>query len=190
VRVISLQWSKTKFTIESFLCEKLKGRIKVHATVYRKFHDCPSRVWITLDKKEIVSASDISYAVKYEKVYQQMKEKIDLKGIPYNEDWTVMFNSKERQKLEKLSDDAEEMMIIQNIFESYHLYSAFMKYSSLSIEGAMNSENIMIRAYAMLDRRLGKRRLKELQLMEDTHPLIADFYKIRCDVEGIARELR
>lgn len=180
-----MQWSKTKATIESFLCEKLKGRIKVHATVYRKFHDRPGRVWITLDKKEIVSASDISYAVKYEKVYQQMKEKVDLKGIPYNEDWAAMFNSKERQELGKLSDNAEEMMVNQNMFESYHFYSAFMKYSSLSIEEAMNSENILVRAYAMFDRRLGKRRLKELHLMEDTHPLIADFYKIRCDVEGI-----
>ncbi|WP_099355385.1 SF0329 family protein [Fredinandcohnia onubensis] len=186
-----MQWSKTKATIESFLCEKLKGGIKVHATVYRKFHDRPSRVWITLDKKEIVSASDISYAVKYEKVYQQMKEKIDLKGIPYNEDWAAMFNSKERQELEKLSDDAEVIMMNQNnTFESYYLYSAFMKYSSLSIEEAINSENILIRAYAMFDRRLGKRRLKELDITEHTHPLILDFYKIRCDVEGITSEFR
>jgi hypothetical protein len=188
--VISLQWSKTKSTIESFLCEKLKGRIKVHATVYRKFHDRPSRVWITLDKKEIVSASDISYAVKYEKVYQQMKKEVDQQEIPYNENWEVMFNSKERQELEKLSDDAEEIMMNQNTFESYHLYSAFMKYSSLSIEEAIKSENILIRAYAMFDRRLGKRRLKELDLTEHTHPLILDFYKIRCDVEGITSEFR
>jgi len=183
--VIFLQWSKTKSTIESFLCEKLKGRIKVHATVYRKFHDRPSRVWITLDKKEIVSASDISFAVKYEKLYQKMQKEAGLKGIPYNENGAVMFNSVEYQELEKLSDDAEKMMMNQNMFESYHLYQAFMRYSTLSIEEAINSENVLIRAYAMLDRRLGKRRLTELDLTEDTHPLIADFYKIRCDVEGI-----
>ena len=180
-----MQWSKTKSTIESFLCKKLKGRIKVHATVYRKFHDRPSRVWITLDKKEIVSASDISYAVKYEKVYQQMKKEVDQQEIPYNENWEVMFNSKEYQKLEELSDDAEKLMMNQNMFESYHIYQAFMRYSTLSIEEAIHSENVLIRAYAMLDRRLGKRRLTELDLTEDTHPLIADFYKIRCDVEGI-----
>lgn len=39
----------------------------------------------------------------------------------------------------------------------------------------------------MLDRRLGKRRIKKLNFnIEDTHPLILDFYKIRCDVEGIS----
>jgi hypothetical protein len=37
----------------------------------------------------------------------------------------------------------------------------------------------------MLDRRLGKRRLEKLELTNETHPLIVDFYKIRCSVEGI-----
>ncbi|WP_441296780.1 SF0329 family protein [Bacillus sp. Marseille-P3661] len=49
--VIGLQWSKTKTILENFLCDKLKGRIKIYATVYRNFHDGPSRVWITFEKK-------------------------------------------------------------------------------------------------------------------------------------------
>lgn len=52
------------------------------------------------------------------------------------------------------------------------------------IEEALNSENIIIRVYSMLDRRLGKRRLKGFNFNEETHPLIVDFYKIRCAVEG------
>ena len=44
-----MQWSKTKLILERFLCEKLKWRIELRETVYRKFHDMPSRVWITLD---------------------------------------------------------------------------------------------------------------------------------------------
>jgi hypothetical protein len=183
--VIALQWSKAKSTLESFLCEKLKGRIRLYATVDRKFHDGPARVWITFDKKEIVSASDVTYAVKHEKLYQEMKKERNLKGIPYSPDWSVMFDSKERQELEEASDNAEEILINQTIFSSYHFYAPFMEYSSLSIEEALNSENIIIRAYSMLDRRLGKRRLKELNINEETHPLIVDFYKIRCDVEGL-----
>jgi len=98
-----------------------------------------------------------------------------------------MFYSLERQALVKASDKSEEMMINQNIFSSYHFYAPFMEYSSLSIEEALTSENIMIQAFAMFDRRLGKRRIKKLNFsIEDTHPLILDFYKIRCDVEGIS----
>lgn len=182
-----MQWSKTKSTLESFLCDKLQGRIKVYSTVYRKFHDCPSRVWITFDNKEIISASDVTYQTKHEELYQKIKEEEGLKGIPFNANWHVMFNSPERKELIIASHNAEEMMINQSIFSSYHFYAPFMEYGSLSIDEALHSENIIIRAYAMLDRRLGKRRLKKLNFtIEDTHSLILDFYKIRCDVEGIS----
>ena len=180
-----LQWSKTKSTLERFLCDKLKGRLKIHATVYRKFHDSPSRVWFTFDKKEILSASDTTYSVKHQKLYQQIKENNNLKAIPYNANWDVMFNSEERQKLIRASDDVEESLINQNIFESYHLYAPLMDYGSLSINEAMNSDNIIIKAYSMLDRRLGKRRLEKIEFTNETHPLIVKFYKIRCGVEGI-----
>ena len=182
-----MQWSKTKSLLESFLSNKLQGRIKIYATVYRKFHDSPSRVWITFDNKEIISASDITYEKKHEELYHKIKKEENLKDIPFNENWHVMFNSPERKELLTASDNVEKWMINQNIFNSYHFYGSFMKYSSLTIDEALNSENIIIRAYAMLDRRLGKRRIKKLNFnIEDTHPLILDFYKIRCDVEGIS----
>lgn len=180
-----MQWSKLKAKLEGFLCDKLKGRIQLHATVYRKYHDSPGRVWIAFDKKEILSASDISYAVQHEKLYQRIKDEKELKSIPYDSDWKVMFNSQDRKELLKASDAAEEMMINQSIFESYHLYEAFLSYGSLSIEEALNSENIIIRAFSMFDRRLGKRRLLKLNFPQDTHPLIIEFYKLRCEVEGI-----
>lgn len=180
-----LQWSKLKTTLESFLSDKLKGRIQIHAAVYRKYHDSPSRVWITLDKHEILTASDVTYAVKHEKLYQQIKDEKVLKEIPYNQDWNVMLNSLERRELLIASDAAEEIMITQSIFQSYHLYAALINYNSLTIEQAINSENIIIQAFSMLDRRLGKRRLKKLNLSRDTHPIITKFYSIRCGVEGI-----
>ncbi|MFY0741316.1 nonribosomal peptide synthetase [Solibacillus silvestris] len=182
-----MKWSKTKSTLEGFICEKLQGRIKIYATVYRKFHDGPSRVWITFDKKEIISASDVTYQTRHEETYRKIKEEENLRGIPFNPNWDEMFYSLERQALVKASDKSEEMMINQNIFSSYHFYAPFMEYSSLSIEEALTSENIMIQAFAMFDRRLGKRRLENLILTsKNTHPLILRFYKIRCDVEGIA----
>ena len=186
-RLVFMQWSKTKSTLESFLCDKLQGRIKIYATVYRKFHDSPSRVWITFDNKEIISASDVTYQTKHEKLYQKIKEKEGLKGIPFNNDWDVMFNSPERQALVRASNHAEEMLLTQNVFNAYHFYAPLMEYSSLSIDEALQSEHIIIKAYAMLDRRLGKRRLIKFNFnLQDTHPVILAFYKIRCKVEGIS----
>lgn len=182
-----MQWSKTKSTLERFLCDKLQGRIKLYATVYRKSHDRPGRVWITFDHKEIMSASDITYQIKHEGLYRKIKKEENLKGIPFSENWHEMFHSPERKALIMASDKVDERMIKQNIFNSYQIYSAFMDYSSLSIDEALRSENIIIRAYAMFDRRLGKRRLKQFEFNEEnTHPLILDFYKIRCNVVGIS----
>ncbi|MED4057370.1 nonribosomal peptide synthetase [Niallia taxi] len=178
-----MQWSKLKKKLEGFLSDKLKGSIEIHATVYRKFHDRPSRIWITLNKQEILSASDVTFAVKHEKLYQQLIKGKELNGIPYSTDWNVMLNSQERKELIKVYDIAEKVMINQNILGSYHLYEALIIYSSLSIEEALNSDNRIIRALSMLDRRLGKRRLGKLLFSKDTHPLVVKFYNIRCEVE-------
>lgn len=40
-------------------------------------------------------------------------------------------------------------------------------------------------ALAVLDGRLGKRRLRALALPSDEHPLVRAMFTLRCDVEGI-----
>ncbi len=57
---------------------------------------------------------------------------------------------------------------------------------SLSIDDMLHSENGIIRALAMLDRRLGKRRLLALDLPDDELPLVRTLYALRCEAEGIA----
>ena len=55
----------------------------------------------------------------------------------------------------------------------------------LSIDEALKSDNIFIRAFAMLDSRLGKRRLRTMHLSDDEHLLVRQFYDLRCEAEGI-----
>lgn len=162
-----LQWSKTKSKLESFLCEKLKERVSIHATIYRKTHDSTGKVWITFDKKEILSSSHIKYTMEHFKLSRKvLAEKREL-------------------SIYEASLEAEAILMNKGLFEEYHLLRPFMDYSSLSIEEAISSNNIIIKAYSMFDKRLGKRRLKILNLTHDDHPLIIKFYKIRCEVEGI-----
>jgi hypothetical protein len=58
---------------------------------------------------------------------------------------------------------------------------------SLSVNAMLVSENEVLRALAMLDRRLGKRRLRTLHLGDDEHPLVRLFYGLRCEAEGIEK---
>mgnify|MGYP001051875974 CR=1 FL=1 len=182
-----MQWSKLKGRIDSFFCEKLKGRIQIHTTVYRKFHDGPRRIWITFDKEEIFSASDITYWIAHEKIYEAIKLERQLKPIPFQEDWRGMYESKERKELVKASAAVEQRLLTENIVDSGYVYQSFIDYCSLSMEQALISENNFIRAFAMFDRRIGKRRLRDLKLTTGDHPLINKFYGIRCTVEKMQK---
>lgn len=181
-----MQWSQLKIQLQALLCTKLKDRVHFHGAVYRKAHDSPRRIWITLDAEEIFSASDLTFSIQKEKEYQRIIKEKQLKSIPYNKDWKVMFESSERKRLWKASDQAEVELFQQGVFASFHVYNAFLEYVSLPIEEAMVSNQIVIRALSMFDRRLGKRRLMKIKLDESSHPLIKKFYDIRCEAEGIS----
>ncbi|MDL4841784.1 SF0329 family protein [Aquibacillus rhizosphaerae] len=181
-----MQWSKTKKMLESFLCEKLQSRIQIHATVYRKFHDQPSRVWIMFDKQEILSASDMIYNIEHEKIYQQIKSERKLLPIPTNVDLLTRFHTFERKALVEASVNADSFLLKKETFQAYDLYKVFMEYNNLSIEEALESENNITKAFAMFDRRLGKRRLRKLTFTGKEGSIIVLFYKVRCQVENIA----
>jgi hypothetical protein len=56
---------------------------------------------------------------------------------------------------------------------------------SLSVDRMLESDNAVLRALAMLDGRLGKRRLRAMRLRDDEHPLVRQFFMLRCESEGI-----
>lgn len=177
-----LQWSKTKKTVERFLCERLQGRIELHATYYRKFHDQPARVSVTLDGIEILSAADTTFYTKQQKIYQHLST--ELPPMPYDDNWTVMFNSPERHALVCANQEAEQMLVVAETFSSFHIYEPLMQYHTLSIEDALQSEHVFTQALAMFDRRLGKRKLLKIT-PQQLHPTVQHFYVIRCEAEGI-----
>lgn len=64
-----------------------------------------------------------------------------------------------------------------------------LPYLQLSIEEALESPNEFTKALAMLDKRLGKRRLKALaEPMENEALLVRHFYMLRCQAEKLHRE--
>jgi len=184
-----MQFSKIKKRYESFLCKKLQGRVKLYATTYRKAHDNPASVWLTLDKQKILNADDLSFIVPRNILYAQLKEQHMLKPIPYNKDFNVMLGFPERRALVDAYDLAEETLMERGNFESFYLYEAIMYYMQLSIEESLLSENVLIQAFAMFDYRLGKRRLQNLN-MTGVHPTIQQFYQIRCEAESIINKTK
>jgi hypothetical protein len=62
---------------------------------------------------------------------------------------------------------------------------ALVDYCDLSFDEAVASPYMLHRALAVLDRRLGKRRLKALVLSPAEHPLVRRLLALRLETEGV-----
>jgi hypothetical protein len=154
-------WSKQKVLLENFLADSLKRRVQYHRTRYGPGDSFQmNRGWVTLDQKEIFSCSTI-------------KSIIDMHQL------TGVWYSRDEQSLEQLHQ--------QGIFTLDDFKDAIQSILELEIEQSLASNNPITRAFAMFDRRLGKRRLKEMNIPEFEHALVQKFYRIRCEVEGLSR---
>jgi hypothetical protein len=71
------------------------------------------------------------------------------------------------------------------IIERKEFISLLEEYLELSIEEALNSKHVLIKGLAVIDRRVGKRRLMELDFTELDNEFLFKLYKARCEVEGI-----
>src|SRR4051812_6401642 len=70
------------------------------------------------------------------------------------------------------TERATELLAQRAVHEPSHFYSALRDYPGLSMADALASPNPLIRALAMLDRRVGQRTLAKIKLPSDEHPLI------------------
>lgn len=134
-------WSKTKQTLESRLPEDLKGRVKYHYDVYRDGSSEIQSMSIRVDG-EVWFCTDPRF---WSELY-----KMDYKG---------------RNGLE----------VIKNTGYVGNSWGEAMKYvhqflNVLSIDEAIASENYFIRMLALLDSRLGKRRIRKLSEHVDEEP--------------------
>ncbi|MDP4177128.1 MAG: hypothetical protein Q8900_02145 [Bacillota bacterium] len=159
-----MKWSKQKKIIEDRICDNLKKRISINLTNYRAIHEPESRFWITYDGKEIISISKMQWLNEWVKIRKEYKESNGTEN-EYDYATNVMQNNGD--------------YYINDI-----LYSLY-QYLNLSIDEALTSENFIIKALSMIDKRLGKRRLITMVLDEKEHPLVKKLYKIRCDIEKI-----
>ena len=170
-------WSKEKKLLESKLASSLKGKIKYNLEGGRK------TTWGATYKVEILYND--KPVIKFGE------------GINY---MTGHYEFLERRKLAKPTWSKEENynMFVkaqsrlwnEGIYTTDIFFHGMCKYLSLSIDDALNSEQWMIRLFALLDSRLGKRRLIRLKDTIKEYPkILVDIYKIRVKEEGLDNEM-
>lgn len=127
-------WSKQKQILKDNLCKSLKKRIDFNIIKYRKSHDSLGRVVITIDKKEICSMATIVLEIEQCKV--------------------VGFRLDDESFNEYLERDLEGYNIVneKGYFSEYDFYEAVKIYLNIPIEESLKSDNILVRALALLDK--------------------------------------
>ncbi|SRR5581483_6786249 len=157
-----MQWSKLKTRLKAFIAPELSERVDFHFARYRNLHDQPGRVWFTIDKVEVAECSELKWWKNFNKTWDTKAAE----GLPFD---AVRMASHETNKNEGVFDERE----------CCDLLSAFL---DMSITDALKTKNPLIRAFAMIDRRLGKRTFEKIHLSENEHPLVRAFYELRSQV--------
>ncbi len=159
-------WSSVKKLLEEDrLAPSLRGRVSYFVTRYRKAHDELGRLAIRVDGEELFQA------------------------YPFFGKWDWR---EERARHPELSGEASwdrmiDLALTEGCGGPYSFYRAFEKYDTQDLEASLVSDNPLVRALAVLDRRVGKRRLKRLaeQGFAEEPAWVRDLFRLRLEAEGI-----
>lgn len=163
-------WSGIRNKLEhDYLCPALRGHIQYFATSYSKSADHEGRAAIRMDGVEVLRSNYYAYEQNYWNRYQALRRE----GIG-QDDPKAPFRL------------AHEGTLNDGCFDNGFFYQAFHEFDNQSIEKSLVSKNPLVRIFALLDRRLGKRRLLALEKsMEQELDWVRAFYVIRMQAEGL-----
>ena len=159
-------WSGIRKKLESeYLAESLKGDISYFATSYSRSPDHEGRAAIRYKGKEII------------------------KGCYYH-NWTKAESFPKDEKYERRMSEEfafmDDTAIKLGVFDQTCFYKAFDEFDNQSIEKSLYSDNLLVRIFAVLDRRVGKRKLISMKESIENEPdSIKEFFAIRMNAEGI-----
>lgn len=168
------KWSKAKKRLKSFTCESLRSRVDFQVINYRRAHDQLGRAVITVDKIEKLNMCTIT--AEREEYYQARAIRQQLDN----------FDSEDRVNILAIQEQAHQRLKEEAIYAQYDFFSALEMYFDMPIEDCVQSNDILLKILCLLDRRIGKRTLLKMNdTMTNEHPLVQDFFKLRCEAENV-----
>ncbi|MGD8191853.1 SF0329 family protein [Brevibacillus ginsengisoli] len=185
-----MAWSKLRQQLESFLCPALYGRVEYRATGYRYLPDKAGLCYIAVDKKNILNMSDKTTLIRWYLTELEIKndsaiqipihdEEIeairkDTKGTVPEDRLKVIARSR------KISEYAKELLSAQSSLSKSNFIVVANKFLSSPIEESMESNDILLNILALVDRRVGKKRILNMtEKMKLKHPIVQYFYELR-----------
>jgi hypothetical protein len=185
-----MAWSKLKQSLESFLHPALQGRVEYRATSYRYLHDKAGQCYIEVDKKNVLSMSDPTTFIRWYQSELEVKNDPELQ-IPITEEeiQAVRLDNKgaipeDRLKViarsRKIAQHAKELMTAQSVLSKSDFVVVANQFLTTPIEESLESDHILLNILALVDRRVGKKRVVQMAgSMKVKHPSVQFFYEMR-----------
>ena len=86
----------------------------------------------------------------------------------------------------KIEDAVKNIAVCDGVFEIYDITDAIRIYTQAPIDISLQHENPVVRLFAILDYRVGKRSLlKLIDTIEEQPEWLKIFYRLRLDAENI-----
>ena len=185
-----MKWSKTKQMMEEKLAISLKGQVAYTVSSYRFSHDKSGRSNLTVDGHPIFNISKALQISWYTSVQEAKKD------LTVN----LPVSLEEAEAVRQLNIPEERVMLVATQRKQANWGEAVYKAQSelfktdfskeaerflaSSLDQALESGEILMNIFALIDRRLGKKRLKNLHdNIKMKHPVVQFIYQIRFESE-------
>ncbi|WP_019640729.1 SF0329 family protein [Paenibacillus fonticola] len=185
-----MSWSKLKQQLESFLSPSLQGKVEYRATGYRYLPDKAGICYIAVNKKNILNMNDTTTLIKWYQSEQDIKNDASI-DIPISHEQIEAVRNDSHGKIpedrlvviargRKISELAKELMAAQSSLSKSNFIAVANQFLSTSIEESIESKDILLNILALVDRRVGKKRILNMsEKIKLEHPVVQYFYKLR-----------
>ena len=159
-----------KYLEQEMLADSLQGRVRYGCTAYVGMDGCHI-FELCIDDEPVKRFSWETVNTYF--IQSGMTENRDPLGI--REYWAEFWSLLERTPMNERSE-----------YTDNEFCDALEQYRGQTIPASLRSENPLVRMFAILDRRVGKRTLRRLQETLDAQPeWLRALYTLRLDAEGI-----
>ncbi len=157
-------WSSLKKQMNDLLCDSLRDRITYFYTSYHEVHNAYGRATINYNKKEMAAFSWVEMYAQEREMAQHYKE----------------------GRMVSCEDIEKEKWMPECILCNTDFINSISSYLKSDIMTSLYSDNYLLRVFAYMDRRIGKRTLINIRDEVDNLPgWVKQFYQLRCEADGI-----
>jgi hypothetical protein len=156
-----MQWSKLRVHLLEFVAPSVRKRIDFHLITYRKLSEHANEFLVTIDGEKVFSASTSRHNIA---LYVETRT-------------TGLLAYGDGPDPKKVEDSLTQ----REVHAPTDITSSIRTYFDIDPHLAPSSSDPILKALAMIDRRIGKRTLKAIELTDNEHSLVKTLYSLRME---------